>query len=214
MQDTKKKVSPKEKFSLVFKLGAIVENIFFEVCKLNNIPIIKGSDISDRRDRIDFWIRYDNAIWGVDVKARRRVTRCNFDEWAIFYEIKNGYGTPNTNKRFTHIAYEIAPATFIVVPKRIIIGLIKEHAKGFKLYDYTKGERAKINSFYTRNGKDLMVIFDEEWFINTVKGLPGVVELYADPFEESLESLIVKEFEIYKEIKEGCWRKRIKNRQG
>ena len=197
------KNSPKERFPLVFELGKVVEDVFEKVCKLNNIPVIRASNTSDRRDRIDFYIKVNNKVFAVDVKARRRLKRCDFSRWGITIELKNGYGTFNLKKAFTHIAFEIAPAVFLVTSKKVITQILKEKWSDLKFRNRLKGEEPDYGCLYTRNGKDLIVIFPEEEFINEALKL-GAFQIYADVFEKELQPLIQREFEIYKRIKEGC----------
>jgi hypothetical protein len=197
------------KFKKVFELGHLVEDIFEAVCKINNIPVVKTSKRTDMRNRIDFYVKHDGVIQAVDVKARRRLSRCDFSRWGVFYEIRNGKGELNIYKKYTHLALEIAPAVFLVVPKKVMSSILKEALKEheFELKRGYLGERAEYFKFYTRTGTDLMAVFPEDWFINKARTYEGVWEVYTDVSEGKISQLVQRELEIYKEIQKGCGRR-------
>jgi len=195
-----------EKYKKIFELGRIVEDIFELTCKMNNIPVIRASRKTDMKNRIDFYVEYGGRVQMVDVKARRRLSRCDFSRWGIIHEIRNTKGELTIYKKYTHIAYEIAPAVFIVVPKKVISSILRDALREYD-FDLKKGylgEKADYFNFYTRNGKDLVAIFPEEWFINKAKKYEGVWEVYTDCLDERVLPLVEKQFKVYREIKVAC----------
>lgn len=196
----------KDKFPRVFRVGEIVEQIFERSAILSNIfdKVEKADDELDRKHRVDYILIKDGKEYLVDVKGRRKLTRCG-QHHAVIIEVRNKAGDKVYAKKFTHFAIEDPFwSKFYIVDKEQVYKLIKECIA--KYGDEIKTKPDYFRLYQRDNDEAIVYIMPEPFFFRSIKP-QFIIEIpkaeVADLFQErwKLERKIRERCKMFKYVR-------------
>lgn len=126
------------------------ENIFKNICLINNIECVESSNFDNRHKHIDFYIFIDNIKYSVDVKAIKKIKRhhTNKQDNLFWIELINDYNNKGWIycKHMDIVAFE-TNFNFILCYRNILL----EYIEKILINEIVK--YPTINKIYTRTNQ-------------------------------------------------------------